>query len=855
MKLVQLRQKEEAVEKHFDPRKLGAQCDVCPLQKCKPVQSTIIEDPKFIIVAESPGRMEEREGENFIGPSGKLLNRYLAKEKLDRRDAAVLNSTLCRPTSDRDAAGAAIACAPRLFNELKLLPSTAPIFAMGGVAAKSILGVGSILRSRGFVWRVAEMEPKEFARLLVKFYEADVLKLIKTAMKEKKRKPKKKIDVERKRKRKSVITPTGYMKVLRQVIAGRMVLPMLHPAFVLRSEIWASLLQIDMNRAARILADGKDFKLEDKAPFLVVGTASELRKAARKLDSPVTVDIETDGADPLLCKIICVGIGDTRKRIVAYPWRSSMVKVLSEVFQKRVTVGHNIVTFDQIVLERDGVKFGKVEDTLVAHHAFASHLPKSLLHVASVYVDSSPWKHAARGEGKTEKGLPHEQEPEDLVAYNSADVGLTALSWHRMQPDLEAERSVYEIDMRMAGLCASMRKTGFRFDVGRARELGNTLQARKNVLLGRMREVSGNSDFRPSKPDDIRKALFGRFHSPLIRPTPTGLASTAREILEQLRNGDDNAGQLSDLILRWRDAAKTKSTYLGVFVHDDGRVHENWRLSAVTGRLGCLLMTLPRYSPDKKTGIVDPVNRVKECYIAEKDHVLVYYDLEQAEAKYAANISQDPKFLEACKKDIHAENAKVIFPEAAAQGWLDGDEKKKKGKPFRDRTKSCGFAIYYLAVWDTIYGKLCADGFQVSPADCRAIVDVIHSTYRRYFEFVDENVEFVKRHGYFRTYASGRIRWFGQYPHPPEIANYCVQAGIADFMNDRLPKLEAKLPRGAHLIAQIHDAAIVECRSRDAADVKNLVKEIYDPPIVLPERDPFRIPVEIKMGDRWSNLE
>jgi uracil-DNA glycosylase family 4 len=853
--LVELKRKPAEATTTFDPRKLGAKCDVCPLRGCKPVPSTIIDKPKFIIVGEAPGRIELREGANFLGPSGKLLDKHLSKAGLRRDDAAVLNSLLCRPEQEKDTPGAMLACSGRLFNELKQFSKSTPIFAMGGVATKALLGANSILRARGFIWNVDGLEEKEFERLKKKAAETSLADLIKKASKEKKQaKSKKQSESASRRKGKTVITPTGFMKVQRQCLQGRTVLPMLHPAFILRSEIWNSLLSTDMARAAKWLKLGKHFVLEDKRPFLVVDSASELRKAAKLLGNTVTVDIESDSPDALLCRLTCVGIGDTKRRIVAYPWRDSMAKVLSQVFTKRITIGHNLVCFDQMVLERYGVSFGWVEDTMVAHHAFASHLPKSLLHVASVYCDSSPWKHKAKGEGKTEKGLPHEQSPEDLVAYNAADIGLTALAWERMQPDLEAERSVYLIDMRMAQLCASMKLDGFRFDVDRARELGKILQGRKNALLGEMRKLTRMPYFSPSKPDDIRRALFGRFNSPLVKPTPTGLASTAKDILEQLRYGEDRAGRLSDLILRWREAAKTKSTYLSRFVHADGRVHEDWRIGPSSGRVACRMMTLPRYTPEKN-GVVDAVNRVRECYIAAPGKVLVYWDLEQAEAKFAANISQDPKFMAACRKDIHAENAKIIFPEAAEQGWLDGPEAKKgKGKPFRDRVKSCGFAIFYLAVWETIYGKLIADGFEVSPADCRAIVDMIHDAYKVYFRFVDSNVEFVRRNGYLRTAGSGRIRWFGQYPEASEVANYPVQPGIADHMNERLPIVDDRLPRGAAVIAQIHDAAIVECWRKDEKLVSSLAHEVFDPPIELPDRDPFFVPIELKTAERWSDL-
>ncbi len=266
-------------------------------------------------------------------------------------------------------------------------------------------------------------------------------------------------------------------------------------------------------------------------------------------------------------------------------------------------------------------------------------------------------------------------------------------------------------------------------------------------------------------------------------------------------------------------------------------------------------MNIPRYTPDKTTRKVDLCDRVRECYIAKPGHVLVYFDLAQAEARLAANLSGDEKFIAACAGDVHAGNAKVIFPDEAAQGYFDGKEAKEgKGKPFRDVAKNSGFAIYYLAGWETVYERLTADGFQVSPSDCRAILDAIHSTYTGYYDFVAKNVEFAKQTGYLRTFGSKRIRWFGPFPSPNEIANQPVQGGIADHMNDRLLKLEAALPKAAQIIAQVHDAGIVECPTGLAEDVKGFVRQVFEPSLVIEGVAPFRIPIDLKVGDRWSQF-
>lgn len=827
----------------FDPREVGAKCDACPLKHKTPVAPAPVDKTRFVIVGEAPGLTEEKYGVPFIGKSGQMLDQLLTSNSLDRGEAHVTNTLLCRPDHEDQFEKARACCAPRLFKELGDLPKDAPIIAMGKEAAKSTLGVGGILRSRGFVWKAPALEPKAKEAL------------------------KKKVGAKAKKETAKKAKRAAKTRLLRDRIAGRIVLPTIHPAFVLRSQIWQAVLEVDMERIARFVKNDNSIKLEDHRPFVVVSTARELRKLASKLKDVVTCDIETVGLHFDEAEIKCVGIGDTKLTIIAYPWKKKMVRVLSDIFRERRVVGHNFICFDALVLRYNGVEIDpkSIEDTMVATHAFASHLPKSLLHVGSVFCNLSPWKHEAKGEGRGEKGQPTQIDklpPDKLVRYNASDVQVTALSWKRMQVDLASERHTYEMDLKVATLCSRMTVAGFRFDTERCRELDRSLKKRAKELLREMRGLANMSSFNPASAYDVRHVLYRRFGAPILQITPGGLPATGKLVLEQLKTDDSKIGKLSELILKWRGATKTRGTFLSVYVSRDGRVHAGWRIGPVTGRLSCRgpnLMNIPRYTPDKETKIVDLCDRVRECYIPKPGYVIVYFDLAQAEARFAANLSRDKKFIAACAKDVHAGNAKVIFPDEAAKGWLDGDAAKdpKKGRPFREVAKNSGFAIYYLAGWETVFDRLRQEGFDVSPSDCRAILDAIHATYTGYYDFVAQNVEFVKRNGYLRTFGQKRIRWFGPVPVPSEVANFPIQGGIADHMNERLLKLERKLHRkclDATIIAQVHDAGLIETRKDQVDDVKGLVREVYEPPVMIEGCAHFVIPIDLKVGDRWSQF-
>jgi hypothetical protein len=72
----------------------------------------------------------------------------------------------------------------------------------------------------------------------------------------------------------------------------------------------------------------------------------------------VALDVETTHTgSPLTAELLCVGVGDTKNVVVLWPWRRKLAKPLAKFLRTRAAVvGHNLMGFDAIVLERHGVK-------------------------------------------------------------------------------------------------------------------------------------------------------------------------------------------------------------------------------------------------------------------------------------------------------------------------------------------------------------------------------------------------------------------------------------------------------------------------------------------------------------------
>ncbi len=103
-----------------------------------------------MIVGEAPGFNEDRQGEPFVGPAGKLLDTLLARIGLARGDVYITNVLKCRPPQNRDPMpNEAEACTPYLRRQLALVKPKV-VLILGRHALEQLLpGQGSISRIHG----------------------------------------------------------------------------------------------------------------------------------------------------------------------------------------------------------------------------------------------------------------------------------------------------------------------------------------------------------------------------------------------------------------------------------------------------------------------------------------------------------------------------------------------------------------------------------------------------------------------------------------------------------------------------------------------------------------------------------
>lgn len=138
-------------------------CRGCDLYKYA-TQAILGKGPKaarMVLVGEQPGDQEDRQGQPFVGPAGKLLDKALIEAGIDRAAVYVTNAVKHfkfeqrgkKRLHARPSARETTACRPWLDAELRVIEPSL-IVLMGATAAQSLMGSKfKLTRQRGSIIR------------------------------------------------------------------------------------------------------------------------------------------------------------------------------------------------------------------------------------------------------------------------------------------------------------------------------------------------------------------------------------------------------------------------------------------------------------------------------------------------------------------------------------------------------------------------------------------------------------------------------------------------------------------------------------------------------------------------------
>jgi uracil-DNA glycosylase len=140
-------------------RSAAAGCRACELWE--PATQTVFgegpETARIVFVGEQPGDQEDRKGEPFVGPAGRLLDKALSDAGIDRRDAYITNAVKHfrfavkgkRRIHQTPGPEHMRACRPWLESEFAVLQPEV-VVCLGATAAKALISPSfRITKDRG----------------------------------------------------------------------------------------------------------------------------------------------------------------------------------------------------------------------------------------------------------------------------------------------------------------------------------------------------------------------------------------------------------------------------------------------------------------------------------------------------------------------------------------------------------------------------------------------------------------------------------------------------------------------------------------------------------------------------------
>jgi DNA polymerase-1 len=457
------------------------------------------------------------------------------------------------------------------------------------------------------------------------------------------------------------------------------ILPVVHPAALLRGTGNYRQFRGDIQYAFHLLNGGEPRKpivpkyFVARNPFHVAQINQVLRDTAY-----IACDSETGGFNHLTDEILAIGLCADPKMVYIVP--QELVAFLGPLFKEK---GPRFIyqngKFDMRFIRRDCSLEARVdEDTMLMSYALDEQGGiHDLETIANDLIGAPDYKHMLKPylpkRSTSYRVIPRPV----LYHYLALDTSNTLQVFHPLKAQVEADAHLKKLYNKVL-----LPASEFLYNV----EVNGISILPKNVERQRKRlqkeidhayaavqtiafKAGSLTEVNPNSTKQLAVLLYDKLK---LGPKKAGTRSTAKGILEKI-----DKHPAIEAVWEYRKAVKAASTYVVSLERNlniDGRVHCVFLLHGTrTGRLssrGPNMQNIPRDS------------RLRGMYAARPGYVFIKVDLNQAELRSLADLSDDsflvPLYTSKSKRSLHKETADDFF----GKGWNDEQLMRAKAVNF-----------------------------------------------------------------------------------------------------------------------------------------------------------------------------
>lgn len=747
---------------------------------------------KIFLAGEAPGETEDKLGQPFVGMAGRVLDDMLEEVGIKRDEIYITNVCKNRPTNNNfdNFTEEYIAKAKAEIEEEIALVQPNLIVCAGEKSFSVITELKNITKWRG-----------------------------------------------------SVLTSRG-----------RKVLPIIHPAAVMREWTFRPATVVDLAKARRE-CEYPDVRKLDRRLRTMPGFDEACEYLRKIIDGKLkcSFDIETETN-----QITCISFATSADMAISIPfWYGSsgsfwsekeeleLWRLIKEALEdpKVLKIAQNAQYDITILGDKYGISVdGLWLDTMIAFHSIYPELPKGLDFLCSLYTDVPYYKFLR----KTDDMIK-------FFEYNALDAVVTfecAGKIYDEMVEFGVDKFYYEHMHSLIYPLMSITRRGVLIDTKLKKEAIKeykqdivTLQAGLNRTVGF--EINVNS------PKQMKEWLYNKLQlTPkykLRKGKGEKTLAADEEALKELFSETGNEGL--KIVLQIRERKKILSTYLEINYDKEkdanGEIVERARTSyLITGtETGRLSSRETVYGTGTNLQNV-PKGIARRIFIPDSGKLFVNADLSQAEARVVAYLAGEERLIRVFQEggDIHRKNAANIYRKPIDK--VTSEE--------RELAKRVVHASNY-GMGPITFAKTAG----ISVAEAKRLLNQYFTEYPRIKLWHMQIASQLKKSRTLTTPFGRKRTFFNRWNESlvKEALAYIPQSTVADLLNLGLRRFyEETKGTQTEILLQIHDAVLCQCLCADVQGVSNRIRQCLVRPITVGGKV-LEIPCDVSVGKSWDELQ